>query len=69
MSVCLWCLLLCINWLCNVHVEEVKSHIHFYAGVPGVLSVQPDSNYESDHKDYGGLILLFPFSFPILIVL
>eukprot|EP00268_Persea_americana_P007604 TRINITY_DN12866_c0_g1_i7.p1 TRINITY_DN12866_c0_g1~~TRINITY_DN12866_c0_g1_i7.p1 ORF type:complete len:413 (+),score=74.26 TRINITY_DN12866_c0_g1_i7:181-1419(+) len=24
------------------------------AGVPGVLSIQPDSNYESDHKDYEG---------------
>ncbi|XP_009789757.1 organelle RRM domain-containing protein 1, chloroplastic [Nicotiana sylvestris] len=24
------------------------------AGVPGVLSVQPDENFESDNKDYGG---------------
>ncbi|XP_062091801.1 organelle RRM domain-containing protein 1, chloroplastic [Humulus lupulus] len=25
------------------------------AGVPGVLSVRPDQNFESDNKDYGGL--------------
>lgn len=25
------------------------------AGVPGVLSVRPDENFESDNKDYGGL--------------
>lgn len=25
------------------------------AGVPGVLSVQPDENFDSDNKNYGGL--------------
>lgn len=25
------------------------------AGVPGVLSVRPDENFESNNKDYGGL--------------
>ncbi|CAK7325253.1 unnamed protein product [Dovyalis caffra] len=28
------------------------------AGIPGVLSVQPDKNFESENKDYGGLSLL-----------
>lgn len=28
------------------------------AGVPGVLSVLPDKNFESLNKDYGGIFLL-----------
>lgn len=28
--------------------------------MPGVLSVQPDENFGSDGKDYGGLSLLIP---------
>lgn len=33
-------------------------------GVPGVVSVQPDNNFESEIKDYGGLphSLLLHFS-------
>ena len=30
-----------------------------FLGVPGVLSVQPDKNVESENKDYGGLLLSF----------
>jgi hypothetical protein len=29
------------------------------AGVPGVLSVQPDKNFESENKDYRGFSLCF----------
>lgn len=28
--------------------------ILYAAGVPGVLSVEPDKNWESENKDYGG---------------
>lgn len=29
----------------------------YFVGVPGVLSVQPDKNFESENKNYGGLSL------------
>lgn len=31
--------------------------ILYAAGVPGVLSVEPDKNWESENKDYGGFLL------------
>ena len=33
------------------------THLFLFLGVPGVLSVQPDKDFESENKDYGGLSL------------
>lgn len=38
------------GFCCEIDEECAKE----LAGVPGVLSVEPDTKFESDHKDYGG---------------
>lgn len=33
----------------------------FVAGVPGVISVRPDESFDSDDKDYRGILMSFIF--------
>ena len=39
--------------ICRYHY--LKRYASITAGVPGVLSVRPDENFECNNKDYGGL--------------
>jgi len=35
----------------------LMTHTSLFLGVPGVLSVLPDKDFESENKDYGGVSL------------
>ncbi|CAN4114391.1 unnamed protein product [Withania somnifera] len=45
-----------VSWQTNYGFccELDEACAHELAGVPGILSVQPDENFDSDKKDYGG---------------
>ena len=40
---------------CDMYFADWRQMLPYGVGVPGVLSVQLDKNYESENKDYGGL--------------
>ena len=40
---------------CDMYFAAWRQMLPYGVGVPGVLSVQLDKNFESENKDYGGL--------------